>query len=245
MNTGILYVVYNEWIRDPATGQMPYKIGITSTTVENRYYGLGLKMPGKFETLFAYRIDDYAGAEQALQRILKSRRINGEWFSIEEKELNFIKQTCEMMQGRLVTDEVESEIEEETEPKYSPRILNESTAQFYTELKTALEKSGITMLKPHSDLSYMNSRLISGKHFSIINPRTPRFKWIIDNVYALKSIDTIFVQIQNIYDKAEKENSHIGKKPRVNIKIPVDQSDPINSIINIVNKTKGIIGYGN
>lgn len=49
---GILYVVYNDWISDPANGQNLYKIGKTSTSVADRYYGLGLKMPGKFETLF-------------------------------------------------------------------------------------------------------------------------------------------------------------------------------------------------
>ena len=64
MAAGILYVIFNKWISDPDTKKMPYKIGITKNTVEDRFYGLGLKMPGTFETLFAYKIKDYIRAEQ-------------------------------------------------------------------------------------------------------------------------------------------------------------------------------------
>ncbi|GMO49495.1 MAG: hypothetical protein Ta2B_30570 [Termitinemataceae bacterium] len=48
MDKGILYVVFNKWINNPETQEMPYKIGITRGSVDDRYYGLGLKMPGKF-----------------------------------------------------------------------------------------------------------------------------------------------------------------------------------------------------
>ena len=67
---GILYVVYNDSIINPETKENIYKIGITKGTVEDRYYGLGLKMPGKFETLFAYLIDDYQRAEKFLKIFL-------------------------------------------------------------------------------------------------------------------------------------------------------------------------------
>jgi hypothetical protein len=59
MKSGILYVVFNKWICDPETRKTPYKIGITASSVEDRYYGLGLKMPGKFETKFAYKLKNY------------------------------------------------------------------------------------------------------------------------------------------------------------------------------------------
>ena len=64
MDSGLLYIVYNEWIRDPETNEMPYKIGITKNSVEDRYYGLGLKMPGEFNTLFAYKFSDCKSIEQ-------------------------------------------------------------------------------------------------------------------------------------------------------------------------------------
>jgi hypothetical protein len=115
MESGILYVVYNKWIRDPETNEMPYKIGITKTSIEDRYYGLGLKMPGNFETLFAYKIMDYAKAEQLLHGIFKKYCVNGEWFKLCEKELDLIKANCEIMGGELVTDEINNEIKIETE----------------------------------------------------------------------------------------------------------------------------------
>jgi hypothetical protein len=74
MESGVLYVVFNEWIRDPETNEMPYKIGITKNSVHDRYYGLGLKMPGKFETLFAYKLENYTEAEKLIQGILKKYR---------------------------------------------------------------------------------------------------------------------------------------------------------------------------
>jgi hypothetical protein len=106
METGILYVVFNESIRNPETNELLYKIGITKKAVYDRYYGLGLKMPGTFKTLFAYKLEDYAKAEQIIQGILKKYRENGEWFNIGQKELDHIKSTCELMGGLLVTDAI-------------------------------------------------------------------------------------------------------------------------------------------
>jgi hypothetical protein len=115
MESGLLYVVFNKWIRNPETDEMPYKIGITKNSVYDRYYGLGLKMPGRFETLFAYRFEDCVKAEQLILGILNKKRENGEWFNIGKNELDLIKSNCELMEGKLVTDEVESEIKTETQ----------------------------------------------------------------------------------------------------------------------------------
>jgi hypothetical protein len=114
METGILYVVYNESIRNPDTNERLYKIGITKNSVHDRYYGLGLSMPGKWETFFAYRLEDYAKAEKIIHGILKNYRENGEWFNIGQKELDHIKSTCELMGGVCVTDEVMQEIYNDT-----------------------------------------------------------------------------------------------------------------------------------
>jgi hypothetical protein len=115
METGILYVVFNEWVRNPETNEKSYKIGITSTTVSDRYYGLGLKMPGKFETLFAYRLENYKRAEQSIQDILYKFRINGEWFDISQEEIDLVENICKKMGGLLVTDEIKQEVEIETD----------------------------------------------------------------------------------------------------------------------------------
>jgi len=128
MESGILYVVYNNWIRDPETDEMPYKIGITKTSVDDRYYGLGLKMPGNFETLFAYKIKDYAKAEQLIHGIFKKFCVNGEWFKLNQKELDLIKANCEIMDGILVTDEINNEIKIETEEE-NINIIDEKNNQ--------------------------------------------------------------------------------------------------------------------
>jgi hypothetical protein len=107
MESGILYVVFNKTIRDFETNEYLYKIGITKNTVTERYYDFDLKMPGKIETLFAYRLEDYKKAELAIHSILHKYHEKGEWFNLTEKELNHIKATCELMGGRLVTDELE------------------------------------------------------------------------------------------------------------------------------------------
>jgi hypothetical protein len=115
METGLLYVVFNEWIRDPQTGNKPYKIGITGTTVSDRYYGLGLKMPGRFEMIFAYKLENYKRAEQSIQDILYKYRINGEWYNISQEEIDLVENICKKMGGVLITDEVKQEVEIETD----------------------------------------------------------------------------------------------------------------------------------
>jgi hypothetical protein len=116
MGSGILYIVFNNWIRDPQTGNKPYKIGITSTTVSDRYYGLGLKMPGKFETLFAYKLKNFKEAEKAILEILRPlHHVNGEWFDISQNEIDLVENICKAMGGKIVTDEVKQEVEIESE----------------------------------------------------------------------------------------------------------------------------------
>jgi len=110
MDKGLLYVVFNKWINNPETHNMPYKIGITKTSVKERYYGLGLKMPGEFETIFAYNLDDYEKAEKSIHDILNKYHVNGEWYNLDQEKLNLIKSICEAMKGELVTDEFDDEI---------------------------------------------------------------------------------------------------------------------------------------
>jgi len=116
---GLLYVVYNEWIINPKTGKMPYKIGITKKTVDERYYGLGLKMPGIFKTLFAYLFDDCTEAESLIQGLFKRYRVNGEWFEINDEQIELVKKNCENMGGKPATEETQKEILEDIKKDYS------------------------------------------------------------------------------------------------------------------------------
>jgi len=117
MKPGLLYVVYNEWIRDPKTGETPYKIGITTTTVEKRYYDLGLKMPGVFKAKFAYKLTDCVAAEKFLHGMLDRSCVNGEWFYVPPKTLDSIQDYCKLLNGELITNEIEGEIGEEVEAR--------------------------------------------------------------------------------------------------------------------------------
>ncbi|MCL2043841.1 MAG: GIY-YIG nuclease family protein [Treponema sp.] len=115
MESGKLYVVFNKWIRNYETNEMPYKIGITKNTVKERFYGLGLKMPGEFETVFAYQFEDSLRAEQIIQGVFDNYRVKGEWFYLDEAKLDLIKSNCETMGGIPVTDEFDDEIQISTE----------------------------------------------------------------------------------------------------------------------------------
>ena len=113
--TGKVYVVHNEWIQNPITGKMPYKIGITMSSIKRRYYGLGLKMPGEFVCDFAYEFgEEYSKVEKTLHDMLNQLNVNGEWFNVNESALDGIRNICELAGGKLITEKIIEEIIIET-----------------------------------------------------------------------------------------------------------------------------------
>jgi hypothetical protein len=109
---GKVYVVHNDCIRNK-NGGMPYKVGITKNTVSERYYGLGLKMPGEFVCDVAYNFDkDYDKVETLLHNKLDDVHENGEWYNINSDNLAEIRQVCQLLGGTEVTDDVTVEIVE-------------------------------------------------------------------------------------------------------------------------------------
>jgi hypothetical protein len=72
-------------------------------------------MPWKFETLFAYKLENYEKAEKSIHDILYKYRINGEWFNISKEEIDLIENICKKMGGELITDEVKQEVKIATE----------------------------------------------------------------------------------------------------------------------------------
>jgi hypothetical protein len=107
---GKVYVVHNDCIRNK-NGGMPYKVGITKNTVSERYYGLGLKMPGKFVCDVAYEFNkDYDKVETLLHNKLDDVHENGEWYNINSDNLAEIKQVCQLLGGTEVTDDVTVDI---------------------------------------------------------------------------------------------------------------------------------------
>ena len=165
MDSGLLYVVFNKWIRDPETNEIPYKIGITRNSISDRYYGLGLKMPGKFETLFAYKIKDCAKVEQILHSIFSKHCVNGEWFTLNQKEIELIKANCEMMDGILVTQEVEKEIETETQKE-----LFEASSVENSEIENVKAKNQLTQNMFEVEDNSVN-KISKGEAINILNKK--------------------------------------------------------------------------
>lgn len=118
MESGKVYVVHNDWIKNPDAGEgtMTYKIGLTTDSVNKRYYGLGLQMPGKFKCDFAYEFDSekYKKVEKTLHKMLSKLNVGGEWFDLDADTLDGIQEVCEMAGGKRIQDEIsEDETEEE------------------------------------------------------------------------------------------------------------------------------------
>jgi hypothetical protein len=116
--SGLVYVVHNDWIQNPNKAEKDYKtykIGITAGTVKDRYYGLGLKMPCEFECDFAYEFggEKFRKIEKLLHGLLNQSRRGGEWFDLNETTKDAIKSACEEFGGKLVTEEVEDSIEDQ------------------------------------------------------------------------------------------------------------------------------------
>jgi hypothetical protein len=126
MGSGIVYVVHNNWIQNPDAkeGDKTYKIGITAGSVEDRYYGLDLKMPSKFICDFAYKFDSeqYRKVETTLHNLLNKQNVGGEWFDLNETALKGIRSTCEGHGGILDTDNINEKIAgEDADESVRPR----------------------------------------------------------------------------------------------------------------------------
>jgi len=204
MGSGILYIVFNDWIRDPQTGDKPYKIGITSTTVFDRYYGLGLKMPGKFETLFAYKLKNFKEAERAILEILRPlHHVNGEWFNISQKEIDLVETICKAMGGKIVTDEVKQEVEIETEETNEEDDLLQSQYHSGKKDTTQYVFNGRTYGKGRLVLAVVEEYIKNHNNITL------------DELHKLfpKEIQGSFFVVDS-FEKAKKivEGSHINKK---------------------------------
>lgn len=236
MDTGILYVVFNKWICDPQTNKIPYKIGITRGSVDDRYYGLGLKMPGKFETLFAYKFDDCANAEKTIHSILNKKRLNGEWFDIDQDNLDHIEKTCKLMGGILVTDEVENEIETETEEEIEITIESEKENNFGAEQSESKELFGITAkeilkMKKGDSISNFSELIINskrpnsenwaGEEYKINGTPMKGINWIGNDIKTL----AVIIRTTGKYteDSDGKQYAFEAKKGIVDKKIKTNQ----------------------
>jgi len=257
MENGIVYVVFNDWIRNPETNEKPYKIGITKYSVNDRYYGLGLKMPGNFETLFAYKINDYKKVEQLIHDILYMYCENGEWYNINQRELDHIKETCELMGGILITNEVEDEIKKENETiivknekETKMELCKENIAMELDQIKIYFEKNNIRMRNPHKSFNwyYILTKPIKGKltfcidlkdnniscHWGNAGDLNYNIKWFNEKK---EKIIKLFPELNITIEEGSKNRKFI----RMFIK--VNKDNWLNNLLEIFNNTKEIMEY--
>jgi hypothetical protein len=220
MDNGILYVVFNNWIKNPQTQETPYKIGITRRSVDDRYYGLGLKMPGKFETKFAYKLDDCAEAEHLIHGILNKFRENGEWFNVTQKELDLIKANCEAMGGQDVTNDVIDEIEAETEAEIDDEETDidfddtEMNTEYETEQNIDREKSinikGINIPLYRSNKEKTQDFVKNILHIMFNNNFLPEseIQNMLNKEYSVKTFGISVSMLQNDRRKLNDRKGH-------------------------------------
>ena len=242
MGTGKVYVVYNEWIQDPETGKMPYKIGITKNPIKKRFYGLGLKMPGEFVCDFAYEFDQsYEKVEKTLHNMLNQLNVNGEWFNVNEEALEGIKNICEMAGGKLITELVENEIERETGEIKNPdfQILIDRWNEF-SKVK-AIGKSKKKRFIPISEISnsvYYVFRLRNTKEISIElgcwTKKYPNFDSLLNSYNGIKINGQLFN-----FPELSKREKDLGYKGKIRTIIPIKEIDiAINTMNALINETK-------
>jgi hypothetical protein len=110
---GKVYVVYNDWIRDPVGGYMPYKLGSTIQEVLGGRYAYKVNMPGELRCALAYEFcENYIKIEKALQAILSKLNRNGEWFELDRKTIEGIRSICKLLGGKDVSGISDEEMED-------------------------------------------------------------------------------------------------------------------------------------
>ena len=68
-----------------------YKIGITTSTVTKRVRSLQTGSPYKITRYWSKRCSNYQEMERYFHRKFAKKRLCGEWFALDAKDLEFIK----------------------------------------------------------------------------------------------------------------------------------------------------------
>lgn len=71
--------------------QNVYKIGITTTTVKSRLQSLQTGNAYKITRYWSKKCSNYVQMEKYFHRKFAKKRLCGEWFALDDKDLEFIK----------------------------------------------------------------------------------------------------------------------------------------------------------
>jgi len=178
MGSGKVYVVHNDWIKDPINGKMPYKVGITTedSVEDGRFHGIGLIMPGKFVCDFAYEFDgeEYKELEKAVHEMLDKSKVNGEWFWVDKREMSGIRRMCELAGGRPIADQVAKEFAGERKQDGEPAKALSDAKSLYLEYWTQL-------------IEYFNQQDVS------LKDKTPptSYSYVVNNIRKRPSVNIL------------------------------------------------------
>jgi hypothetical protein len=78
-----------------------YKIGYTEKKVKDRILELKTGNPNKFEEIFEYESFEAKGIEFALHNFFKHKNVEGEWFSLDEKDVESIPFLCKKIENAI------------------------------------------------------------------------------------------------------------------------------------------------
>jgi len=79
-----------------------YKIGITKRDLKKRINELQTGCPDKIELINHFECTYYYKVESWLHRIYKNKRLNGEWFILDDADVNDFINKCETLHDNVV-----------------------------------------------------------------------------------------------------------------------------------------------
>ncbi len=81
-SVGIVYLI--------KSGEL-YKIGMTTGTIENRVKSLQTGSPHRLEIIHTIKTNDPHNLETYLHDLFKNKRVNGEWFNLDKRDIALIR----------------------------------------------------------------------------------------------------------------------------------------------------------
>ena len=112
----------------------------------------------------------------------------------------------------------------------------------YIDIKAFFEKCGFPMNGPYPEHDYIESKMIKGLCFVIKTSETSvEFFWQVKKGETL--LDDKLPAIKRLYAAAETKPGSDNPKDWTRLFIAVDSNQPLAAILEILEKTKGLLGY--
>lgn len=96
-----MYSVY--LISAEINGEKCYKIGYTKRNVEDRIREFKTGNASEFEIVDSFQSEWGTRIETLLHRYYKSKKVNGEWFNLNEQDVSEFKDYCQRTHNNFIT----------------------------------------------------------------------------------------------------------------------------------------------